>query len=103
AFPLSPFDPQSLARFLKVCAPHGLCLYSTALRLCYAFGSNIDVARCGWEIGIGEQWQRDVSLTLNMTRFHCHCERAARAWQSTSSESQKESQHGGLLRATPSQ
>ncbi|MDE7254808.1 MAG: hypothetical protein K2N54_01360 [Helicobacter sp.] len=25
-------------------------------------GSNIDVARCGWEFGIGEQWQRDVSL-----------------------------------------
>ncbi|MDE7255517.1 MAG: hypothetical protein K2N54_04995, partial [Helicobacter sp.] len=24
----------------------------TALRLCYAFGSNIDVARCGWEIRI---------------------------------------------------
>ncbi|MDE7254914.1 MAG: hypothetical protein K2N54_01905 [Helicobacter sp.] len=22
--------------------------HSTALRLCYAFGSNIDVARCGW-------------------------------------------------------
>ncbi|MDE7256055.1 MAG: hypothetical protein K2N54_07775 [Helicobacter sp.] len=21
------------------------------------FGSNIDVVRCGWEIGIGEQWQ----------------------------------------------
>ncbi|MDE7255280.1 MAG: hypothetical protein K2N54_03780 [Helicobacter sp.] len=30
-------------------APHGLCPYSTALRLCYAFGSNIDVARCGWD------------------------------------------------------
>ncbi|MDE7255145.1 MAG: hypothetical protein K2N54_03085 [Helicobacter sp.] len=24
----------------------------TALRLCYAFGSNIDVARCGWDAHI---------------------------------------------------
>ncbi|MDE7256299.1 MAG: hypothetical protein K2N54_09025 [Helicobacter sp.] len=26
-------------------------------------GSNIAAARCGWEIGIGEQWQRDVSAS----------------------------------------
>ncbi|MDE7255294.1 MAG: hypothetical protein K2N54_03855, partial [Helicobacter sp.] len=50
--PLALKIPQTPARFLKVCAPHGLCLYSTAQRLCYAFGSNIDVVRCGWESGI---------------------------------------------------
>ncbi|MDE7172964.1 MAG: hypothetical protein K2N70_01300 [Helicobacter sp.] len=26
------------------------------------FGSNITAARCGWDVGIDEQWQRDVSL-----------------------------------------
>ncbi|MDE7216581.1 MAG: hypothetical protein K2N20_00610, partial [Helicobacter sp.] len=30
-------------------------------------GSNIAAARCGWGIENNEQWQRDVSLTLNMT------------------------------------
>ncbi|MDE7255315.1 MAG: hypothetical protein K2N54_03960 [Helicobacter sp.] len=39
---------------------------STALRLCYAFGSNIDVARCGWGIGISEQWR------IEMFRFAQH-------------------------------
>ncbi|MDE7254867.1 MAG: hypothetical protein K2N54_01670 [Helicobacter sp.] len=39
------------------------------------FGSNIDVARCGWDYWNQEQWQRDATLTLNMTSFHCHCER----------------------------
>ena len=64
AAPLSPLTiPQTPARFLKVCAPHGLCQCPTALRLCDAFGSSIDVARCGWEFGIGEQWQRDVSAS----------------------------------------
>ncbi|MDE7217102.1 MAG: hypothetical protein K2N20_03280, partial [Helicobacter sp.] len=43
--------------------------HSAAATLCLR-DSNIDAARCGWEIRIGEQWQRDVSLTLNMTRFH---------------------------------
>ncbi|MDE7254830.1 MAG: hypothetical protein K2N54_01470 [Helicobacter sp.] len=49
------FNPQTPARFLIVCAPHGLCQRSTALRLCYAFGSNIDVARCGWDAYMMEQ------------------------------------------------
>ena len=38
------FDPQSPARFLKVCAPHGLCQCSTALRLCYAL--RLEHRRC---------------------------------------------------------
>ncbi|MDE7217388.1 MAG: hypothetical protein K2N20_04775, partial [Helicobacter sp.] len=40
-----------------------LCQCSTALRLCYAFGSNIDVARCGWDVRKYEQWYRDVSAS----------------------------------------
>ncbi|MDE7255479.1 MAG: hypothetical protein K2N54_04800, partial [Helicobacter sp.] len=60
------------------------------------FGSNIDVARCGWDVRICEQWQIQCAIeiappryfaSLNMARFHCHCERAARAWQSTGKES----------------
>ncbi|MDE7256125.1 MAG: hypothetical protein K2N54_08145 [Helicobacter sp.] len=35
--------------------------HSTALRLCYAFGSNIDVARYGWDVRIGEQWQAFIN------------------------------------------
>ncbi|MDE7217815.1 MAG: hypothetical protein K2N20_06975, partial [Helicobacter sp.] len=40
-----------------ICALRLYMSHSTALRLCYAFGSNIDVARCGWEFRICEQWQ----------------------------------------------
>ncbi|MDE7256295.1 MAG: hypothetical protein K2N54_09005 [Helicobacter sp.] len=49
AFPLSPFNPQSLARFLKVCAPHGLCHVPQRFVYVMPCGSNIDVARCGWD------------------------------------------------------
>ncbi|MDE7255268.1 MAG: hypothetical protein K2N54_03720, partial [Helicobacter sp.] len=47
----------------------------TALRLCYAFGSNIDVARCGWDVRIKsnskemfryaqhDKWRCDFSRT----------------------------------------
>ncbi|MDE7173623.1 MAG: hypothetical protein K2N70_04670 [Helicobacter sp.] len=43
------FNPQTLARFLKVCAPHGLCPYSTALRLCYAL--RLEHRRCALWLG----------------------------------------------------
>ncbi|MDE7256145.1 MAG: hypothetical protein K2N54_08250, partial [Helicobacter sp.] len=78
--------PKPLARFFNV---RYACICRTPQRCVYVmpYGSNIDVARCGWDVRIGEQWHRDVSLTLNMTRFQCHCERAARARQSTSKES----------------
>ncbi|MDE7254766.1 MAG: hypothetical protein K2N54_01145 [Helicobacter sp.] len=33
------------------------------------FGSNIDVARCGWEIGIKSNGKEMFRLCLNMTRF----------------------------------
>ncbi|MDE7254915.1 MAG: hypothetical protein K2N54_01910, partial [Helicobacter sp.] len=58
------FNPQTPARFLNV-APHGLC--HTPQRFVYVmpFGSNIDVARCGWEDGIKS----------NGKDFMCHCER----------------------------
>ncbi|MDE7255598.1 MAG: hypothetical protein K2N54_05405 [Helicobacter sp.] len=52
---------------------------------------------CGWGIGIGEQWQIQCAtkvappkiLYYHKIIFSCHCERAVRAWQSTSNESQK--------------
>ncbi|MDE7174262.1 MAG: hypothetical protein K2N70_07955 [Helicobacter sp.] len=50
AFPLSPFDPQSLARSSIVCAPHGLCQCSTAhasmLRL------RLEHRRCALWLGV---------------------------------------------------
>ncbi|MDE7174118.1 MAG: hypothetical protein K2N70_07215, partial [Helicobacter sp.] len=35
------------------------------------FGSNIDVARCGWDVGICEQWQRDVSASPQHDKIPC--------------------------------
>ncbi|MDE7255204.1 MAG: hypothetical protein K2N54_03400, partial [Helicobacter sp.] len=35
------------------------------------FGSNIDVARCGWDVGISEQWQRDVSASPQHDKIPC--------------------------------
>ncbi|MDE7217776.1 MAG: hypothetical protein K2N20_06770, partial [Helicobacter sp.] len=48
AFPLSPFNPQSLARFLNV---RYACICRNPQRCVYVMpcGSNIDVARCGWD------------------------------------------------------
>ncbi|MDE7217749.1 MAG: hypothetical protein K2N20_06635, partial [Helicobacter sp.] len=52
--------------------------HSAASMLCL-WDPNIDVARCGWEIGIESNSRykvrlkshlQDVWLTLNMTRFH---------------------------------
>ncbi|MDE7173405.1 MAG: hypothetical protein K2N70_03555, partial [Helicobacter sp.] len=64
------FDPQSLARFLKVCAPHGLCRAPQRLRLCYAFG--LEHRRCALWLGLLESMSNGremFRLRLNMTRF----------------------------------
>ncbi|MDE7174226.1 MAG: hypothetical protein K2N70_07770, partial [Helicobacter sp.] len=63
--------PQTPARFLKVCAPHGLCQYSTALRLCYAL--RLEHRRCALWLGYshGEQWQRDVSASPQHDKIPC--------------------------------
>ncbi|MDE7255982.1 MAG: hypothetical protein K2N54_07405, partial [Helicobacter sp.] len=64
--PLSPLTiPQTPARFLNV-APHGLCRTPQRCVSIIAFGTYGDVARCGWEDWNQEQWQRDISLCLNM-------------------------------------
>ncbi|MDE7172913.1 MAG: hypothetical protein K2N70_01045 [Helicobacter sp.] len=42
-------NPQTPARFLKVCAPHGLCPCPTALRLCYAL--RLEHRRCALWLG----------------------------------------------------
>ncbi|MDE7173897.1 MAG: hypothetical protein K2N70_06070, partial [Helicobacter sp.] len=44
--------PQTPARFLFVCAPHGLCPCPTALRLCYAFW--LEHRRCALWLGLLE-------------------------------------------------
>ncbi|MDE6979736.1 MAG: hypothetical protein K2O85_09260 [Helicobacter sp.] len=56
-------------------------------RFIYAmpFGSNIDVARCGWDAHTMSNSKEKHFIAYNI---FCHCERAARAWQSTGKESQ---------------
>ncbi|MDE7256230.1 MAG: hypothetical protein K2N54_08680, partial [Helicobacter sp.] len=95
------FDPQTPARFLKVCAPHGLCRTPQRFVSIIAYGTYGDVARCGWEIGIKSNGKEMFWLCLNMTRFHCHCERVQRAWQSTSNESKKNPTRLIATRLTP--
>ncbi|MDE7217979.1 MAG: hypothetical protein K2N20_07805, partial [Helicobacter sp.] len=56
---------------LFICALRLYMSRPTALRLCYAFGSNIDVARCGWDARICEQWQRDVSALPQHDKWRC--------------------------------
>ncbi|MDE7173630.1 MAG: hypothetical protein K2N70_04705, partial [Helicobacter sp.] len=67
AFPLSPFNPQSLARFLFVryaC----ICQCSTALRLCYAL--RLEHRRCALWLGRShdEQWQVKDSIVIASER-----------------------------------
>ncbi|MDE7173908.1 MAG: hypothetical protein K2N70_06125 [Helicobacter sp.] len=47
--PNAALTPNPLARSSIVCAPHGLCPYSTALRLCYAFW--LEHRRCALWLG----------------------------------------------------
>ncbi|MDE7173071.1 MAG: hypothetical protein K2N70_01865, partial [Helicobacter sp.] len=61
--PNAALTPNPLARLLKVCAPHGLCHAPQRNVYVMPFGSNIDVARCGW----------DAHMMSN-GKF-CHCER----------------------------
>ncbi|MDE7256291.1 MAG: hypothetical protein K2N54_08985 [Helicobacter sp.] len=58
-------------RYACICHAPQRCVYVMPC------GSNIDVARCGW----------DYLESVSNGKF-CHCERAARAWQSTGKESQ---------------
>ena len=56
--PVSPLTiPPTPARFLEVCAPHGLCHSPQRMRQRYAYGSNIAAVRCGWVYCIDEQWR----------------------------------------------
>ncbi|MDE7217803.1 MAG: hypothetical protein K2N20_06915, partial [Helicobacter sp.] len=82
--------PKPLARFFNV---RYACICRTPQRCVYVmpYGSNIDVARCGWEIGIGEQWQiqdsnviasecneRGNQRVTNPNTFDCHEASASR-------------------------
>ncbi|MDE7255428.1 MAG: hypothetical protein K2N54_04535 [Helicobacter sp.] len=51
-------------------APHGLCHAPQRFVYVMPYGSNIDVARCGWEIEIKSNGKEMFRLRLNMTRFH---------------------------------
>ncbi|MDE7173764.1 MAG: hypothetical protein K2N70_05390, partial [Helicobacter sp.] len=66
AAPLSPLTiPQTPARFLNV-APHGLCPYPTALRLCYAL--RLEHRRCALWLGLLES--RAMAKRCNANAQH---------------------------------
>ena len=64
-----PKTPKPLARFFNV---HYACICRTPQRCVYVipFGSNIDVARCGWGLESVSNGKEMFRLRLNMTRFH---------------------------------
>ena len=60
---LSPLTiPQTPSRFLKVCAPHGLCHVPQRMRQRYAYGSNIAAVRCGWEDRIMSNGESKIAI-----------------------------------------
>ena len=59
---------------------------------CFAYARNDKNSAC-----------KKIIIMLSASETSRHCERAARAWQSTGNKSQRKSQHGKLPRDNASQ